>query len=67
MEAKNPFMVNLCGHACQTIDSTDRIRMVKQFTVSQCHAALKLDGLQKTVRQAIERRLRQLGKMGNRA
>jgi len=62
MGAKNPFMVNICGQVCQTVDSTDRIRMVKQFTATQCHAALKLHGLQKTVRQALERRLRQLDK-----
>lgn len=56
----NPFMVNICGQVCQTVASDDRIRMVKQFTASECHIALKLRGLQKTVKQALERRLRQL-------
>lgn len=56
----NPFMVNICGQICQTVDSTDRIHMVKQFTASECRSAIALPNLQKTVLTAIERRLRKL-------
>ena len=40
----------------------DRIRRVAEFGIHECHAALKLSGLQKTVRIAIERRLRKIGR-----
>ena len=42
-----------------TVD--DRLDMVKKFNVAQCRAALKLPYIQKTVRKALERRLRKLG------
>jgi hypothetical protein len=62
MGAQNPFLVDICGQVCQTMASDDRIRMVKSFDAAQCHAALALPNLQKTVRLALERRLRQLAK-----
>lgn len=43
-------------------DAQDRARMVKSFTEAQCHAAQRVDGLQKTVANAVERRLRQIHK-----
>ncbi len=45
----------------QTIDAKDRRRNVAGFSVDQCHAALEVDGLQKTVRKAVYRRLKNLG------
>ena len=59
----NPFMVNICGQVCQTCDCEGRIRMVQNFNRAECHAALKLACLQKTVKKALERRLRKLEKM----
>jgi hypothetical protein len=41
------------------IDAESRIEKVKDFSEEECRAALKL-AIQKTVRQAIERRLRKL-------
>lgn len=43
------------------IDAESRLEKVKDFNAEQCHAALKL-AIQKTVRLAIERRLRRLAK-----
>lgn len=40
----------------------DRVRMVRSFTEAQCHAAFLVEGLQKTVSTAVERRLRQIQK-----
>lgn len=40
----------------------DRIRMVKKFGPEECQQALQLPDLQATVRQAVERRQRKLGK-----
>lgn len=45
------------------ITSEDRIRAVRGFTREQCLDALTTDGLQKTVEQAIQRRLRQLDRV----
>lgn len=44
------------------VSAEDRLRRVKDFDLDQCHAALQVDGLQSTVRQAIERRVRKLKK-----
>jgi hypothetical protein len=41
----------------------ERLRCVERFDARQCRAALKVDGLQKTVRTAIERRLRKLSQV----
>ena len=63
MSARNPF---LCppgyGRGVQTVSAVDRVEAVKDFDASQCRAALRLPDLQATVRQAIERRLRAIGK-----
>lgn len=60
----NPFLSNHVpgiGDA-EAVDVETRLERVKNFSESQCRAALKRDGLQATVRKAIERRLRQLEK-----
>lgn len=38
------------------------LRAVKTFDMDQCRAAMSIDGLHATVRQAIERRMRKLEK-----
>lgn len=48
------------GHQTYHVTAEDRINMVKSFNKSQCNAALKVPGLQKTVEQAITKRLRLL-------
>jgi hypothetical protein len=50
------------GPNVQTVDAAGRIESVKKFDAKQCRAALKLPDLQATVRQAIERRQKQLNK-----
>lgn len=43
--------------------ATDRITAVKRMTsLDQLHAALKVDGLQKSVETAIHRRIKALGR-----
>ena len=61
----NPFETGQVynGHRLQTCDAQDRITCVKEFDADQCRAALTLPGLQKTVRIAIERRLRALARI----
>ena len=57
----NPFAYhNALGWPMQVVDVATRLERVKRFDADQCERALKVDGLQKTVRTAIERRLRQL-------
>lgn len=41
-------------------DAAGRIGMVHDFTTEECRRALKVPGLQKTVKTAIERRLKKL-------
>ncbi len=57
---KNPFLMPSLGPGVQTIDSADRIAASKNFNIAECRAALQLPDLQKTVRQAIERRLKKV-------
>lgn len=60
----NPFFIGTShGHRFYDITADDRIMRVRSFDKAQCDAALRLDGLQRTVIKAIERRLRQLAKM----
>ena len=60
----NPFETGRVynGHRMQDCGVEDRIARVREFTADQCRAALALPGLQKTVRTAVERRLRALAK-----
>jgi hypothetical protein len=61
----NPFKASKYGNV-QTyyMGSDDRIRHVKEFGLKECEVALRLRGLQKTVRRAIEIRVRKLIKAG---
>ncbi|MEW6330191.1 MAG: hypothetical protein AB1560_01890 [Pseudomonadota bacterium] len=58
----NPFLRPNLGPGVQSMAAADRLLDVKSFDAKQCRAALKLPGLQSTVRQAIERRMKQLRK-----
>jgi len=59
--SSNPFYAySVDGRDFFHVAADDRLRMVKDFDLEQCRAALALDGLQKTVRQAVERRMRKL-------
>ena len=50
------------GRDCHHFTAADRLLALQRFTREQCLAALELDDLQKTVRVALERRLRKLEK-----
>lgn len=50
------------GYDTYILSVEDRLRAVKAFDLGQCRAALQVDSLQSTVRQAIERRIRKLSK-----
>ena len=50
----NPSAADCCAY--------DRIIRVRNFNLAQCRQALALDDLQKTVRTALERRIRKLEK-----
>lgn len=62
----NPFwFATYSDVVCYTFNAADRCARVKRFTREQCQAALELDPpVQKTVRLAIEVRLRKLAKEG---
>ncbi len=46
-------------------DAESRLHCVKSFDADQCRAALEVNGLQKTVTLALERRLRALARASN--
>lgn len=50
------------GQAVGKVTAEERIGMVRGFDREQCEEALRVDGLQATVRKAVERRLRALVK-----
>lgn len=52
---RNPFSAGIGDY----FDAESRIERVKQFSAAECRQALKL-AIQKTVRTAIERKLRKL-------
>ncbi len=59
---KNPFVT---GHVpgvgdMQAADVESRLDLVARFNAAKCRAALQMPDLQKTVRRAVERRLRKL-------
>jgi hypothetical protein len=62
MSGRNPFLTGThnWGVAQEYCDADSRIREVQIFSLAQCRAALEVADLQKTVRQAIERRMRKL-------
>jgi hypothetical protein len=53
----NPFSY---GDGTEAIDSATRISKVRRMTEEQCLAARRIPGVQKTVRAAIDSRLRRL-------
>lgn len=59
----NPFYSPVCGTPAYVIHTEGMIERVKTFDAGQCEIALALKGLQKTVRGAVERRLRKLTKL----
>jgi hypothetical protein len=58
---ENPFKAAKYGNV-QTYYTVagDRLRRVKEFSLEECEAALRLRGLQTTVRKAVESRMRAL-------
>lgn len=60
----NPFKAG-CYDGRQFYDMTaeDRVRRVKDFDRKQCLAALQVEGLQRTVEDAVLSRLRKLRKL----
>lgn len=62
-DLSNPFKsIVVDGRQTYHTVVEDRVRMVHSFTEAQCHAAFLVEGLQKTVAAAVERRLRQIHK-----
>lgn len=59
-EADNPFRIPRLGPTVQAIDAQSRLDMVKRFGPEELRRVLALPGVQKTVRQAAERRLKKL-------
>lgn len=63
---ENPFKTGKWkGYDMEAVDAQSRLDMVKDFTVEQCREALWLEGhghlaLQKTVIEALHRRVRKL-------
>ena len=55
------FFVCGNGHVQANESVRDRLAMVQHFNQSRLRAAMNVDGLQKAVRTAIERRLKKLG------
>lgn len=67
MSNQHPFFAGRYRLAGKWIDTQDfdvssRLRRVQTFSLAQCRRALSLPGLQKTVRTAVERRIRKLEK-----
>ncbi len=65
MSKRNPFRkraYGIFGGHVEAVDAVSRIDMVRSFNPFKCNAALRVPGLQATVRQAIERRLRELAR-----
>ena len=63
MTDPDPFFFGRQGrHLTYDTDVASRLSRVPGFDRDQCRAALEIAGLQKTVRIAVERRLRALAK-----
>ena len=60
----DPFLTMIHGHPCGAVDAQGRSYMVRKFNREQCEAALKVEGLQKSVEKAVHSRLRKLAKDG---
>lgn len=58
---QNPFFAGTWnGEPTYWIDTMSRLDRVRRFNAWRCRRALQVKGLQKTVRTALERRLRKL-------
>jgi len=65
MTDNDPFLISRLknGQQLRKVDAASRIEAVKTFSVRQCVDAINLpEVLQKSVRQAIQRRIAQLDK-----
>lgn len=61
----NPFLEKgYKGMVYGAVDAQSRLDMVKHFNLEQCEAALKVEGLQKSVEKAVQSRMRKLSKDG---
>lgn len=60
MSSRNPFAYYMGDIPVQTCDADGRLSAIKDFSAAQLRAALKVPGLQKAVKRAIERRLDQV-------
>ena len=59
----NPFVTSCYnGRWMGNVGADDRLDALQNFNLDECLVALKLEGLQKTVRVALERRIRKLEK-----
>jgi hypothetical protein len=61
----NPFITRTPGHnggPTYYYDADSRLARVKEFNLTQLNQALMVEGLQKSVKTAIERRIRKLVK-----
>jgi len=57
----NPFLTHCYnGQWAGDVCAQDRLQAVRGFDLEQCRSALRVAGLQKSVRMALERRLRKL-------
>lgn len=63
--SNNPFLTMVYGHPCGACDAQTRLDMVKKFNREQCEAALKINGLQKSVEKALHSRINKLAKGGD--
>lgn len=63
----NPFQKIICGDWVETFSGEDRLRKIKEFNVEQLRQVIVLPGVQKTVKQAAERRLRKLEKAASKS
>lgn len=61
MSKDHPFYsATYNGRDCYSMTVEDRVKRASEFDLETCHKALALPGLQTTVRQALERRIRKL-------
>lgn len=63
-QANNPFRRPRLGPNVQAVDAQSRLDMVKGFGPEELRQVLALPGVQQTVRQAAERRLKKLEAKG---
>lgn len=61
MKKANPFMAP--GREYGAVDTESRLRVLEDFNLDQCRAALDVPGLQKTVEKKLHSRVRVLEKL----